>query len=218
LFKTIVAVVALVFLFVSPVQADFAYKFDTVFSGTVQPSGGLPWLTATFENTGEKDQVTLTLTSSNLGGTEFVSNWFFNYNYQGPSTLAITQGEGTAPLAINPFATLGRYKADGTGGWFDLTFAFPTEGADRFTNGESAVFTITGTGLTADMFRAQSWDSKTGGERSVLYAAAHIQSIGSESAWVTTGTSTTNTPIPAAAWLLGSGLLGLVAIRRRMKK
>jgi hypothetical protein len=25
-------------------------------------------------------------------------------------------------------------------------------------------------------------------------------------------------PIPAAAWLLGSGLLGLVAIRRRMKK
>jgi hypothetical protein len=25
-------------------------------------------------------------------------------------------------------------------------------------------------------------------------------------------------PIPAAAWLLGSGLVGLVAIRRRMKK
>jgi len=29
---------------------------------------------------------------------------------------------------------------------------------------------------------------------------------------------TVATPIPAAAWLLGSGLLGLVAIRRRMKK
>ncbi|NLX31300.1 MAG: VPLPA-CTERM sorting domain-containing protein, partial [Deltaproteobacteria bacterium] len=25
-------------------------------------------------------------------------------------------------------------------------------------------------------------------------------------------------PIPAAAWLLGSGLLGFVAIRRRMRK
>jgi hypothetical protein len=29
---------------------------------------------------------------------------------------------------------------------------------------------------------------------------------------------TTAVPIPAAAWLLGSGLIGLVAIRRRMKK
>jgi hypothetical protein len=28
----------------------------------------------------------------------------------------------------------------------------------------------------------------------------------------------TPTPIPAAAWLLGSGLLGLVGIRRRKEK
>jgi hypothetical protein len=31
------------------------------------------------------------------------------------------------------------------------------------------------------------------------------------------GTTATPTPIPAAAWLLGSGLLGLVGIRRRQK-
>ena len=29
--------------------------------------------------------------------------------------------------------------------------------------------------------------------------------------------SATPTPIPAAAWLLGSGLVGLVGVRRRMK-
>jgi hypothetical protein len=28
----------------------------------------------------------------------------------------------------------------------------------------------------------------------------------------------TPTPIPAAAWLLGSGLMGLVGVRRRVKK
>ena len=226
MFKTIVAVVALVFLFVSPVQADFTftYKFDTAFSGYVPPAGSTPWLTAKFADTGT-NEVTLTLTASNLGGTEFVSNWFFNYT--GASNLSIIQimqfTEDDAPSATNALGVLGRYKADGTGGWFDLTFAFPTEGADRFTNGEYAIFTITGEGLTSEMFLAQSWDSKTGGERSVLYAAAHIQGIpleggGTTSAWVTTGTSTTHAPIPAAAWLLSSGLLGLAVIRRRLKK
>jgi hypothetical protein len=36
--------------------------------------------------------------------------------------------------------------------------------------------------------------------------------------WVQVSGDPTVVPIPAAAWLLGSGLLGLVAIRRRMKK
>jgi hypothetical protein len=34
----------------------------------------------------------------------------------------------------------------------------------------------------------------------------------------TTYSEAVATPIPAAAWLLGSGLIGLVAIRRRNKK
>ena len=32
------------------------------------------------------------------------------------------------------------------------------------------------------------------------------------------GIETNNVPIPAAAWLLGSGLLGLIGVRRRSKK
>jgi hypothetical protein len=36
--------------------------------------------------------------------------------------------------------------------------------------------------------------------------------------WVRQDMLVVATPIPAAAWLLGSGLVGLVAIRRRMKK
>jgi len=33
-----------------------------------------------------------------------------------------------------------------------------------------------------------------------------------------TNTAVTPTPIPGAVWLLGSGLLGLVGLKRRMRK
>ena len=50
----------------------------------------------------------------------------------------------------------------------------------------------------------------------LLPAAVHIYVDNGGSDAAVTGFA--SVPIPAAAWLLGSGLIGLVAIRRRMKK
>ncbi len=48
-------------------------------------------------------------------------------------------------------------------------------------------------------------------------AAAHVKQLGGLGGFAA-GDGTTAVPIPATAWLLGAGLLGLVVIRRRMKR
>ena len=52
------------------------------------------------------------------------------------------------------------------------------------------------------------------GNGSGWYAAAHVVPAGSSM----TGYAANAVPIPAAVWLLGSGLIGLVGLRRRFRK
>lgn len=81
---------------------------------------------------------------------------------------------------------------------------------------ESISFKITNTSST-------DWASitsiLTGNNLLGNHVAAHIiPSGGLDTGFAGDGTTTSPVPIPAAAWLLGSGLLGLVLVRRRMKK
>jgi hypothetical protein len=180
-----------------------------VFSGTSQAN--YTWATATFTDAGA-DTVTLKMTASDLlAPSEFVSEWYFNvdpYVYLGFGQPVIEGGTMTAPTISQG----GSYKADGDG-YFDIRFSFSTAETGRFGAGQSITYLITGDDLNATDFLFGS--APSGGSSGGLYTAAHIQGIsvpgGSPSVWVTT-------PVPATAWLLGSGLLGLVAIRRRMKK
>ena len=48
-----------------------------------------------------------------------------------------------------------------------------------------------------------------------VVVGAHIQGLGENGEFSATGITTSNTPIPGAVWLLGSGLAGLVGLRRR---
>lgn len=48
-----------------------------------------------------------------------------------------------------------------------------------------------------------------------LRVGAHIQGLGEGGELSATGVTTSVTPIPAAVWLFGSGLVGLVGLRRR---
>ena len=49
-------------------------------------------------------------------------------------------------------------------------------------------------------------------------AAAHISVSDGNAAHDALAAGYARVPIPAAVWLLGSGLIGLVAVRRRMKR
>lgn len=98
---------------------------------------------------------------------------------------------------------------------FDFIVSFITSDGTptRFGNNDSITYQLTGTGITENSFAFLNQYQTYG----VSNVAAHLQGI-PDGMGGTTSSLVSNVPIPAAAWLLGSGLLGLVVVRRRNKK
>jgi hypothetical protein len=194
-------------------SADLIFELDQEFSGATPPAGPAPWLTAVVQNSGT-DTVTLTLTS-NLIDDEFVSEWNFNFDPTGDlDGLNFVQGSG--PTAVVTTG-LDAFQADGDG-QYDINFVFPqAPPAVRFGAGATAVFTITGLGITESSF---DFLSAPAGGHGPFKSAAHVQGIaptGSNSGWVAPDG---NIPlaVPEPATILSALMLlplGLLAVRRR---
>jgi len=194
-------------------------NFNNSFSdGGAPPQGSAPWLVAVFQDT-TTNHVSLTLTAPNLttnkGNIENAEAWYFNST----TALTIAHTGGTATYTGAAAFSVDAYKADGDG-WYDFVLNFQT-GDSGFTQGETATFDLTGTGLTAANFLSQS--NPLGGGSTPYYAAAHIQSTGANgngSAWVAPQVSSVPNeepppvvPLPPGAWA-GTCLLGLLGITR----
>jgi len=108
--------------------------------------------------------------------------------------------------------------------------ALSTEGANPATHG---VWDITNTGLTSDWYGSLHTENVLGGSQSLFYMAlsnggnttpgtySQIGTVTLSSAGLNIAESTNSTPpvpLPAAVWLLGSGLLGLTGVARRKLK
>lgn len=108
-----------------------------------------------------------------------------------------TIDKGQQYTLVTTLGSTGQFTADTTG-----TFG----GTGTFGN-----LTLTDLALLGDVFATDAalpanWAAATGG----VYGATTYGAFGPNM-------EVTATPIPAAAWLLGSGLLGLVGVRRRKK-
>ena len=194
-------------------QLDFDISFgDPTDPDTAAPDGPGPWMTAFFDDGGTAGSVTLTLSvAGSVGGAE-VSEVYLNVDDTiGGANLTITPAGGTGPAANSISKGTDAFKADADG-WYDILFSLPPPGSDRFEAGETLIYDITATGLVASSFNFLSTPDPVDPNGPFL-GAAKFQSTGdgSQSDWVGA------VPVPAAVWLFGSGLLGLIGVARRRK-
>ena len=193
-------------------QLDFGLSFgDPLDSDTAAPDGSGPWLTALFDDGDTAGSVTLTLTvAGDVGGAEVTAVYLNVDDAIGGSNLTITP---TDESSIDPGAIISTgtdaFKADADG-WYDILFDLPPPGSDRFTAGEVLEYNITGLGLLASSFNFLSTPDLVDPNGPYLGAAKFASTgDGSQSDWVGV------VPVPAAVWLFGSGLIGLIGVARR---
>jgi hypothetical protein len=179
--------------------------------------------------------------NANVGtGTQAKSGTFTAWGYNS----GLQPSSGAGDFAIDSATGLAdiRYRLEGVNTGEGLIWTVSTAGYENIQVELSLFTTTTGINSTFsfDYWNGTSWIEATtasyAGNAQATYYISPGADANNNSAfkfrflidnsstartltydWVQV-TGTQVVPIPAAAWLLGSGLLGLVAIRRRMKK
>jgi hypothetical protein len=192
-------------------SADFIVPFDTAFSNY---DPGDPEYTGDYgavEVTQNGDDVKFVVTAGpDLGGVADLQWLYLNTASEIAGLSLFSQDPATPAGTLNyDFNTSNTYyKADGDG-FFDAVVDFGS-GSPTLHGVE---FLLSATNyLSADQFLAQS----VGGDKGAFTIAAHWQNTMTDEGSEFVGGNPI--PIPAAAWLLGSGLLGLIGFRRYNNK
>ncbi len=147
-----------------------------------------------------------------------VKEWGFNY---GGVLEHVEYKRGPDGLQATVFIGYGKHTRAGGDGYFNLFFELPTSGT-TFSAGRELVYDLYGLGLMEHNFTllksAQYADGTSRPTYNGYYSAIHVLAMPPNdlSSWAG-ATTYHHAPIPAAAWLLGSGLIALVVIRRRLR-
>ena len=211
-------------------QLDFGTSFgDPLDPNTEAPDGTGPYLTALFDDNDTAGSVTLTLTvASDVGAAEVTGVYLNVDDLIDVENLTITQAGGDGPTPLSIGQSTNNFEA-ANDGLFDILIELPPPGADRFGAGETLVFDIALAGLVAGDFNYLSAPDPLEVDPSGPFlGAAKFASTGEcvvvneectylNSDWVAPE-NFQPVPVPAAVWLFGSGLIGLVGIARRRRK
>jgi hypothetical protein len=214
--KLAVLMIAAVFVFFAftarEAKADLVYDLKYVFNGATNLSGS-DWMTASFQ-TVTPGAVKLTLTSNLSDPNYYIQDVAFNVAPSiAPASLLFKVDSASGTTVSNILHTSQDAQSligsGALGKGFDILIQFPTANKDRFNGKDSVVVTITGQSITAESFNYLN----AAGAANV---GAHLALGGGYSSAIT-NVNPVPTPIPAAAWLFASGLIGLVGVRRKFK-
>ena len=207
------------------VNAQVTYYFgsDSMFGNPPQGDGVAPtgtWATAEFIDVTGGVQLTLNVTN-NLS-VENIGEFYFNYAGDATSLTITAQAGGGSTAVISQGSN--SYQADGDG-LYDLLFNFPPPPGNfdaMFTAGETVIYDITGTGVSAANFYELAAPGT--GSNGPFYAAAKLQSIpcdegtypecegGTTSTWAA---GVVPEPVSSTLFIVGAASLG---VRRFWKK
>jgi len=210
------------------VQASVVtFNLGTVFSdGSIAPDGPAPYAVVTLDDSYSAGSVTMTIALSSDIGDAHLTQLYLNFDSSFDVNNLIfdfVAGSSTGPEAVSSnngkgngngiFVGNEAFQSDGDGA-YDILFDFPPPaGNNKFSAGEVVVYDIT----SIDVITASSFNflSSEGGNEGTFLAASKFNSTGdgSGSAWV--GEGVVVVPVPAAVWLFGSGLIGLIGVARR---
>jgi hypothetical protein len=222
MFLNRIAVFFLVLLFSSVFVAGSArsetvrFPLDLQYTdgGSTPASSSLPWITATFEDSvSDLNTVRLTMSADNLTGSEFISQWYFNFDpVLDASRLSFSAYDissvPTFDISTDIATGTNSYKAGGDG-YFDIMIDLPTSNAKggdrRFISSEQVILDLT----YDSPITASSFSFTSNGERP-YHTAAHVQSIGPDgeySGWIA-NTSVVPEPVSAFLFIAGGATLG----------
>jgi hypothetical protein len=224
------------------VKADVVYQFSNpVYSGDPLPGGNNVFATATFKQMGSDLQLWLDV-NSNMPNVANASAWYFNINgvtlssddFSNAGVVGSVSG-WTALTSSGP-NSCGNCSADGAGD-YDFEIDFAAASAELSANHFAVININSAAALSLSMF--DNALSVMPNDSIGFGAAIHVQRIDTTageakgSGWFTAncvvnpqtrtcdddgGGSSNEAPEPASLVILGTGLLGLAAMRRRRER
>jgi hypothetical protein len=198
--------------------AVIRYELNETFgSGLSKPAGSLPWLVVTIadvQSTPTKPwNVELTFSAENLTGSEYVAEWFLNFDEAAGSVgdLLTQVSNASSGAYQNPTISLAHdaYKA-GPDGHFDIRLAFASGGGASKRFGADDLLVLGVSHSSSATFNAAAFDAMSvgSGPYGPYHTAAHVRSISDEqSAWVHS--------VPEPSSSLWSLWLALIAVLYR---